>query len=43
MYYRVTTYVVNVARRDDAFVLADTKREELTSIAGIRVDTRMPY
>ncbi len=36
MYYRVTTYAVDPARRDEAFALADAKREELKSIAGLQ-------
>ena len=35
MYYRVTTYGVDPARQDEAFALADTKREELKGIAGL--------
>ena len=35
MYYRVTAYGVDPARRDEAFALADTKREELKGIAGL--------
>ena len=36
MYYRVTTYGVDPARREEAFGLADTKREELKGIAGLQ-------
>ncbi len=36
MYYRVTAYGVDPARRDEAFGLADTKREELKGIAGLQ-------
>jgi hypothetical protein len=32
MYYGVTTYAVDPARRDEAFALADAKREELKSV-----------
>ena len=36
MYYRVTTYCVDPARRDEAFALADTKRDELRGITGLQ-------
>ena len=32
----MTTYAVDPARRDEAFALADAKREELKSIAGLQ-------
>ncbi len=36
MYYRVTTYGTDPARRDEGFAFADTKREQLKAIAGMQ-------
>ena len=36
MYYRVTMYGTDSARRDEGFAFADTKREQLKAIAGMQ-------
>jgi|TARA_B100002003_G_scaffold72434_1_gene67442 quinol monooxygenase YgiN len=36
MYYRITTYSIDPSREEDAYALADSLREQMKAVAGLR-------